>query len=183
MRGVRPLLWCLLQSHDWHLELHYCSHPSKTLSPEDEEFLIEHWGNLLKKGLSTSSNRVLPQKQWDPVGEQVCLGQRLVYADHLPVRWCWREYEVWSQPSTDAGSKGLCLKKDQRPKLPNTLIHSWTVMQVDKFIPRVIPLGQTMLSVTRALRSPPLRPPLSILAGVPQSVQNMKLQHIGEDLT
>jgi len=56
-------------------------------------------------------------------------------------------------------------------------------MQVDKFIPRVIPLGQTMLSVTRALRSPPLSPPLSILADVPQSVQYMKLQHIGEDLT
>lgn len=38
-------------------------------------------------------------------------------------------------------------------------------------LPRVMPLGQTMLSVTRAERSPPLRPPLSIFAGFPQSVQ------------
>lgn len=37
--------------------------------------------------------------------------------------------------------------------------------------PSVMPLGQTMLSVTRAMRSPPLRPPFSILAGFPQSVQ------------
>lgn len=38
-------------------------------------------------------------------------------------------------------------------------------------LPSVMPLGHTMLSVTRALRSTPLRPPFSILAGFPQSVQ------------
>lgn len=38
-------------------------------------------------------------------------------------------------------------------------------------LPSVIPLGQTMLSVTRLLRSPPFRPALSIFAGFPQSVQ------------
>lgn len=42
-------------------------------------------------------------------------------------------------------------------------------------LPSVIPLGHTMLSVTRAVRSAPFRPPFSILAGFPQSVQYMKL--------
>lgn len=38
-------------------------------------------------------------------------------------------------------------------------------------LPRVMPFGHTMSSVTTALRSPPFRPPLSIRAGLPQSAQ------------
>lgn len=46
-----------------------------------------------------------------------------------------------------------------------------------KFLsPRVMPLGQTMLSVTRVTRCSPFKPLFSILAGSPQSVQYMKLR-------
>lgn len=44
------------------------------------------------------------------------------------------------------------------------------------YSPNVMPLGQRMLSVTRAVRSAPFKPLFSILAGLPQSVQYMKLQ-------
>lgn len=44
------------------------------------------------------------------------------------------------------------------------------------FLPRVMPLGHLMLSVTKATRSAPFSPLFSILASSPQSVQYMKLE-------
>ena len=43
-------------------------------------------------------------------------------------------------------------------------------------LPRVMPLGHMMLSVTKATRSAPFNPLFSILASSPQSVQYMKLK-------
>lgn len=43
-------------------------------------------------------------------------------------------------------------------------------------LPRVMPLGHTMLSVTRATRSIPFKPHFSIFACSPQSVQYIKLR-------
>lgn len=59
MRGVQPLSWYLFQSHDLHLELHYCSHLSKKPSPKNDngEFLSEQSGNLL--------NKVFQQQVWN----------------------------------------------------------------------------------------------------------------------
>lgn len=49
-------------------------------------------------------------------------------------------------------------------------------------IPRVMPFGHTMLSVTKAKRSTPFNPHFSILACSPQSVQYMKLKRTKSSL-
>lgn len=49
-------------------------------------------------------------------------------------------------------------------------------------LPRVMPLGHTMLSVTKATRSAPFNPLFSILASSPQSVQYMKLKRKHENI-
>lgn len=49
-------------------------------------------------------------------------------------------------------------------------------------LPKVIPLGHTMLSVTKAKRSAPFNPHFSILASSPLSVQYIKLKRTQREL-
>lgn len=50
------------------------------------------------------------------------------------------------------------------------------------FLPRVMPLGHKMLSITKATRPAPFKPLFSILASSPQSVQYIKLKRTQKNI-
>lgn len=87
------------------------------------------------------------------------------------------QYRRWFNRSEHSGRKRN-RSKHIRQKHPRPSYQGTQDYMRKRFLPSVIPLGQTMLSDTKVLRSTPFRPPFSILAGVPQSVQYTKLDII-----